>query len=271
VPNLVANLRVDQQWGFAGISAGLTNVSGAYYGGVGGLNAASNVPPFGGVANGHPADQYGWAVAGGAKFNLAGGDAAGFNACYAEGGTGFCTNNTAFTLYNSNTSVGAGWLSDGVFSVGPGGGGTQVELTRVWSALAFYEHIWGPRWRTSWFGGYVNVDYGRDATNFILQRTPGGLLACGVPSFGLAANSTVLLLPGNSCSPDYDFWEVGSRTQWNPVPQLDIGLEVLYSKRNTAFKGAAVVPASGSRPPVFALDDQDAWSVMFRWQRNFFP
>ena len=53
------------------------------------------------------------------------------------------------------------------------------------------------------------------------------------------------------------FWEAGTRTQWNPVPQLDIGLELLYSRRNTAFKGAAVVPANGSRPVVFALDDQD--------------
>ena len=55
-------------------------------------------------------------------------------------------------------------------------------------------------------------------------------------------------LPGNSCSPNYSFFEVGSRTQWNPVPQLDIGLEVLYTKHNTAFKGPGVVPANGSRP-----------------------
>ena len=67
------------------------------------------------------------------------------------------------------------------------------------------------------------------------------------------------------------FWEVYTRTQWNPVPQLDIGLEVLWSRRNTAFKGAAVVPANGSRPAVFALDDQDVFSTMFRWQRNFYP
>ena len=51
--------------------------------------------------------------------------------------------------------------------------------------------------------------------------------------------SAITLLPGNSCSPDQSFWEAGTRTQWNPVPQLDIGLEVLYSQRNTAFKGVA--------------------------------
>jgi hypothetical protein len=261
VPDIIANLRVDQAWGFAGISAALHDVSGAYYG----VNTAGNVVPFGGVANGHPEDKYGWALAGGAKFNLPGGDMIGFNVCYAEGAPGFCTNNAVFTLYNSNTSVGAGWIADGVFA-----NGTQIELTRVWSALGAYEHIWNPKWRTSFFGGYVNVNYNDNATALIQQRLPGVAVGCGRAAIAPAL-STIQPLPGNSCSPDYDFWEAGTRTQWNPVPQLDIGLEVLYSKRNTAFKGPAIVPASGSRPPVFVLDDQDAWSAMFRWQRNFYP
>jgi Porin subfamily len=255
VPDVIANLRVDQQWGFAGISAALHDVSGAYF----------QTPNS--VVNGHPDDKYGWAVAGGAKFNLAGGDAAGFNICYARGAPGFCANNSAFQLYNSNTSVGLAWTSDGVF-----GTGTQIELTQVWSALAFYEHIWNPRWRTSWFGGYVNIDYNSNATFLIQQRLPNLAAGCGPGVAPLAVTVTALTpLPGNACSPDWDYWEIGSRTQWNPVPQLDIGLEVLYSKRNTAFKGAAIVPANGSRPPVFVLDDQEAWSAMVRWQRNFYP
>src|SRR5215471_8300928 len=40
VPDIIANLRVDQQWGFAGISAALHDVSGAYYF----PNAANNLP-----------------------------------------------------------------------------------------------------------------------------------------------------------------------------------------------------------------------------------
>jgi hypothetical protein len=66
------------------------------------------------------------------------------------------------------------------------------------------------------------------------------------------------------------------------VPQLDIGLEVLYSRRNTAFKGNGIytgavanpgnlVAVNGSRPQVFIFDDQEVWSAMFRWQRNFYP
>ena len=159
----------------------------------------------------------------------------GFNVCYAEGAPGFCTNNAVFTLYNSNNSVGVGWIADGVFA-----NGTQIELTRVWSALAAYEHIWNPKWRTSVFGGYVNVDYNGNATALIQQRLPGVAAGCGVAAIAPAL-STIQPLPGNSCSPDYGFWEAGTRTQWNPVPQLDIGLEVLYSKRNTAFKGPAIV------------------------------
>ena len=76
---------------------------------------------------------------------------------------------------------------------------------------------------------------------------------------------------GNACSPNFSFFEVGSRTQWNPVPQLDIGLEVLYTHLNTAYKGAGIYPANGSRPAVTSIDDQNIWSAMFRWQRNFYP
>jgi hypothetical protein len=255
VPEVVANLRVDQPWGFAGVSAALHDVSGAYY-------QSPNS-----VVNGHPADKYGWAVAGGAKFNLAGGDAAGFNVCYTEGAPGFCSKNNFYQLYDSNTSVGLGWIADGVF-----GTGTQIELTRVWSALAFYQHIWSPRWRTSWFGGYVNVDYNSNATALIQQRMANLPAGCGPGVAPLATTFTAVTpLPGNGCSPDVSYWEAGSRTQWNPVPQLDIGLEVLYSQRNTAFKGPGIVPATGSRPPVFLLDDQSVWSAMVRWQRNFYP
>jgi hypothetical protein len=253
VPDLVANLRVDQAWGFAGVSVALHDVSGAYF-----LTPNS-------VNNGHPDDKYGWAVAAGAKFNIQGGDAVGFNACYTVGAPGFCTNNGVYQLYNNNTAVAMGWVADGIF-----GTGTQVELTQAWSALAFYEHIWNPKWRTAFGGGYVSVDYNANATTLILQKTAGAAAACGVLPVGAATNA-ISLLPGNGCSPDVSFWEAYMRTQWNPTPQLDIGLEILYSRRNTAFKGPGIVPPAGSRPTVFALDDQDVWTGMVRWQRNFYP
>ena len=44
-------------------------------------------------------------------------------------------------------------------------------------------------------------------------------------------------MSGNSCNPDYGIYEIGTRTQWNPVPLLDIGFELLYTGPITAYKG----------------------------------
>jgi hypothetical protein len=55
------------------------------------------------------------------------------------------------------------------------------------------------------------------------------------------------------------------------VPQLDIGLELLYTHVNTAYKGVGTTLTNGSRPPVTLIDDQNVWSAMLRWQRNFYP
>ena len=266
VPDVVANLRVDQAWGFAGISVALHDASGAYYNTAPVVNACAVTGNC--VNNGHPEDKYGWALAGGAKFNLPGGDMIGFNVCYAEGASGYCTNQGAFQLYNNSSSVSLGWIADGVFAQG-----TQIELTKVWSALAAYEHIWNPKWRTAVGGGYVNVDYNGTANNLMLARIPGAAVACGVPAAAGGGVANFTLLAGNSCNPNYSFWEAFTRTQWNPVPQLDIGMELLYQRNNTAFKGPATLAANASRPAVLngLISDQDVWSAMFRWQRNFYP
>jgi hypothetical protein len=254
MPDVVINGRVDQAWGYVGVSAALHDASGSYYGNPNNVN------------NGHPADKLGWTVAVGGKLNLPGGDMVGINGCYAEGASGYCTRQGAAQLYNASTSVGVGWITDGVFA-----SGTQVELTKVWSVLAAYEHLWNARWRTSWFGGYVNVDYNDTATGILNSALVAGS-ACARPFAGLVGNlSAVRADPGNSCNPDYSFYEIGSRTQFNPVPQLDIGLEILYSHHNTAYKGAALYTANAPRPAVTLIDDQNVWSAFFRWQRNFYP
>ena len=120
------------------------------------------------------------------------------------------------------TGWGSAWIADGVFA-----NGTQIELTKVWSALAAYEHIWNPKWRTAVGGGYVNVDYNGTATNLINAQLPGaGPANCGVAAAAGEALTAFTPAVGNSCSPDNSFWEAYTRTQWNPVPQLDIGMEV---------------------------------------------
>jgi hypothetical protein len=78
-------------------------------------------------------------------------------------------------------------------------------------------------------------------------------------------------LAGNTCDPSFSFWQAGTRTQWNPVEQLDIGLELLYTRLNTAYAGPAQVDPVAPQGTVFEIADQDVWSVLFRFQRNFFP
>jgi hypothetical protein len=89
---------------------------------------------------------------------------------------------------------------------------------------------------------------------------------------GFGPASTAGIVAVSNCNPDYSFWQVGSRTQWNPHPDLDVGVDVLWTHLNTAYKGTATLAASGARPSgVYTIDDQDILSVMFRIQRNFLP
>src|SRR5262249_37262622 len=262
----VGALRIDQAWGYAQIAAALHDASGAYY-----LSPDSNL-------NGHPDDKLGFAVTGGFTLNdILGfkGDQFGMQAAYAQGAAGYVTRvNTPVLVFDAHNNVGANWVTDGVFDTGG-----SIQLTTVWGINGFVQHFWNPRWRTSVYGGYVEVDYNQTATNIINSHLAGaaGTIVCGVP----VANAVTTPiggnpLVGNSCSPNNSWWQLGSRTQWNPHPDLDIGVDVLWSHLNTAFRGpVAAIAASGARPGCVSaiggcqVDDQDVLSVMFRIQSNF--
>ena len=47
---------------------------------------------------------------------------------------------------------------------------------------------------------------------------------------------------GNSCSPNFSFWQVGSRTQWNITRDFYMGVDVTYTHLNTAYQGANPIP-----------------------------
>src|SRR5262249_44146898 len=143
-----------------------------------------------------------------------------------------------------------------------------------WGINGAVQHLWTPKWRTSIYGGYIEVDYNAAATAIINSHLPGaaGTTPCGVPGAGAVTGPTVSAAAGNSCSPNASWWQLGSRTQWNPHPDLDVGVDVLWTHLNTAYKGPATLPVNGARPGgPYLLDDQDVVSVMFRVQRNFLP
>src|SRR5262245_8510345 len=140
MPDIVVQLRVDQAWGYAAVAGALHDVAGAYWG-------TGNL-----VTNGHPADKKGWAINAGALFNLGGGDKIGFGAQYSEGAAGYGSAGGQWSILNPGTSVGFGFQMDGIFDTGG-----EIELTRVWNVIAFYEHVWIARWKTSFYGGYVQT------------------------------------------------------------------------------------------------------------------
>jgi hypothetical protein len=190
------------------------------------------------------------------------------------GAIGYVQSANNWNMYRSSNSIAAAWAADGIFATG-----TDIELTTAWSINAAYQHVWNAKWKTSVYGGYVQVHYNDTAKAMINSALPAGNV-CNPGAFaGVAGNFTGWApLPGNSCNPDYSFYQVGSRTQWNPVPLLDIGLDVFYTRVNTAFKGPVNFAAAGARPACTntafnscSADDQGILSALFRWQRNFYP
>jgi hypothetical protein len=272
MPDIVGNLRIDQNWGYAGISGAVHKVAGGYYGGTAsaGFTGTANVR--------NPDDKYGWAVGVGGMVNLpwiGPGDSIGANFVYSKGAVAYATKGGNWQIFDGN-SVGVGWITDGLFdNVGVCGGATPrcgIDLTNAWSVNAAFEHFWNPRWRTSLYGGFTRVWYNQEATNIANQHMPTppvGALVCGVPVLGAVwpplpiANGV-----GNSCTPNFSFYQIGSRTQWNVTSNFYMGVDVTYTHLNTAWQGPS--PASPTTFPT-SIDDQHVWSGIFRMQHSFVP
>jgi len=231
-PDIVANLRVDQAWGSAQIMGALHEVGGRYYTGTGAPALTS-----------HPDDKWGWAVGGGLTLKMPwdSKDTLSGVIAYAKGATGYVAfgNSATNTVHRQGNATGV--MTDAVYNTNLG----SVELTTAWGGTVAFEHYWTPSLRTSAIFGYLNVSYSDTAKAQIAVSNCGG--------------STV------NCDPDYSLWRLASRTMWNPVRNLDVGVEVAYTKLNTAFAGRTTTLATG----VANNEDQSYWSAAFRVQRNF--
>ena len=266
VPDIIGNLRLDQAWGYIGLSGALHQLRAAYY------NTPSLTP------NGHPANVWGWAGAIGGMLNLPNGDSIGFNFAYSVGAAGYATKGGSWQLYNSNNSVGVGWLVDGLFDNTAPNAFSSIQRTTVWSINAGGEHRWTPQLATSVYGGYTSVSYNAIAQSIIAVHLPGaaGTIPCGVPVAGAVWPPLAIAVgSGNRCSANFSFWQVGSRTEWAVTPDrgLRVGVDVTYTHLNTAFKGTSpgLYPVTGAQPANNTLADQSIWSAIFRVQREFYP
>ncbi len=220
VPDVVGNLRIDQAWGSA-------QVMGAYHQ----LRATSSLSYS---PTRLDANDSAWAIGAGLKFNvpmLGHGDYVIVQGNYSVGVLSYVGQgiNGGFNLNNNDgTFHSVAQAYDAVFVNG------GLDRTSAWSVTGGFEHFWAPQWKTSLYGAYGQLNYS-DAASTVLA---GGV---------------------TGVSADWNYGQIGSRTTWTPVSNLDLSLEVMYNRLNTAFGNVA------------GFEDKDWFSGIFRVQRNFYP
>jgi hypothetical protein len=257
--DIVGNIRIDQAWGSAQISAAAGDRSAGYFtGAVGGIPA--------GEGQGHPDDKWGWAASAGLRLNapmIGPGDYFQIQGIYSEGMTGYLaqTPGGAAQNYWTGSSVGYGFWSDGVYTHAGtvGGTGGEVELTTGWSVVGSYEHFWTPSLRTSLYGSYVELKYNDVARGAICTTQ-------------VAVSSA--FQGGANCNPNWSAWNIGTRSQWNITKDLYVGLDVIYLKLNSANTGTGLLTTatSGAKPAgVYTVTDQDTWAATWRIHRDIVP
>jgi hypothetical protein len=269
-PDIVGALRYDQSWGSVQVMGAIHDASGGYYG------SGSPLTPAG-----HPGDTIGWAVGVGGIFQtpfITQGDYFEVETNYSQGAVGYNLaanngNNGGYFWYKGGQSIGLGLLTDGVYgcttaaglggacvTAGPGGAvinGSSMQLTSVWSVNAAYDHFWTPALRTSLYADYFDIRYNGTAAALI--------------DFGMA--NPFAFTNGN---PNWQAWQIGSRTQWNVTPAFYLGVEVLYTKLQTGFNGLGSTLTTAPQPGCaglcrVAIEDQNTFSFTFRAHRDFLP
>jgi len=262
-PDILGNLRIDQAWGSAQVMGGIHDASATYYG------TSTNT--------GNPANAMGWVLGAGIKLNapmVGPGDyfSAQFN--YAEGAYGYVNDGATLAAPgaggNANTAAGSysyfgggttakyalGVISDAAYGASP----DSIHLTTVWGANAGYEHFWNKSWQTSVYGTYTKTTY----------NTLGNLAVC-------AAEATAFTgLTGGTCNNNFNYWDVGTRTQWNIDSQTYMGLDVIYQKLDTAMSGdtaTVLTPSATSTQPtaVRTFGNEGQVVIQARIHRNFYP
>ncbi len=226
MPDVVANLRVDQAWGSAQIMGALHDVGGGYYGTTVGGGACTGAVGTGNTCNGHPGSELGFAVGAGIKVNfpmIGPGDYFQAQVNYTEGATRYAALTPAGGggpgIFNGGTEFGVGFFTDGVFcgsatagvpngagcSGATGAGFNQsLQLTTAWSAQAAYEHFWTPSLRTSLVGAYTDVSYNGQASANMCT----GTVSAGAATAGSISNITNC----GAGSFDWSHYSISSRT-----------------------------------------------------------
>ncbi|GAC1332544.1 MAG: porin [Beijerinckiaceae bacterium] len=231
IPDIVGNLRVDQEWGSVQLSGAAHQLRTTLYPTAApvGLGAFGTPLAFGNPAGGvfvggagfatNPAqtsNDFGFAVQAGIKLNvpqIAPGDTFYLQGTYERGATGYILgNNLAYTggfwasSLNYGNGVAAtpssnGWVKsafdDCAYTVFG-----RCEQQQGFAVISAFKHFWAPTWSSAIFGSYMQV---REAA------------AAQVPVLG-----NVLGIP------NFKEYRIGTNLVWTPVKGFDIGAEFMY-------------------------------------------
>ncbi|QUS40334.1 porin [Tardiphaga alba] len=267
IPDVVANLRLDQAWGSLHFGAAMHTITPGFYAGA---YSAAGTGGFaaGNSGTGHPDDSYGFAVNGAVEFkNLptGAGDSLKLEATYAKGaakyamagGTTDSTGGGRFAKADAN-SIAFGYVLDGVYGLNG-----QIQQSEAWSVVGFYEHYWNPAWRTSLFGSYSHISYGDGGNAILAAAFDAGRLA------GTGSNNGSL--NGSTGNFDFGIAQIGTRTAWTPVKNLTFSAEFTYTRLEQQLGGTFSGSVSGRANPQggYALQDQSIYNGSFQVLRSF--
>ncbi|MDE2362239.1 MAG: porin [Hyphomicrobiales bacterium] len=245
MPDVVANLRLDQPWGSAQIMGAVHQTSGA-------LNASAlgifGGTPYSGLATYAPTRAMGFAIGGGLKFNLdmlSPGDVLWLQAIYAKGAIGYASGSNLAYVGGVDTStsygVGLARISSGNGYNGAGTADTDCIYdtsgscgqSKALAITAALRHYWTPTISSTLSGSYYRVTY------------PGSVLN---PALSAAVINTgsVPFVTGYT---NFTETRLATGLEWNPIKNFGIGAEVEWehgvTSRPIGLASDAVLQAVG--------------------------
>lgn len=264
--HLVANVRVDQSWGFAALHGLIGNNSlrndfavpgagfasstlgGSFNNGAGSLASTGTATPLLGSAT-----VGGYAIGVTAKINLpmlAAGDSLFLTANYTKGMLGAITGNN-FNVQSvpaGHRFLGGIQRSDSGIVITSGNGTLAspytLGSTTGWNVAALLTHYWAPQWRSNFAAGYIEIN---PPTVAISSATTNNGFQWGKGKFWTLAGSII----------------------YSPAKDFDIGLELQYASmknqiQNLTAANAAAFLAAGSP----GLKD-NSFALKMRIERQF--
>ena len=251
MPDVVGNIRTAGTWGSVQLSGAIHQIRDVSAGLIGGITPVLN--PITGLPNAAFADtEYGFAVALETGINLpwiSPGDSAWLALTYTDGALGYILGGRSdgINVINFTTLP----LSDAFANPVTG----DLEKTKAYSVAGGFTHYWTPEFRSSIFGSYARFEVPGSAT-FVVPVNAATIDA------GTAGTAVGFV--------DFNEYRLGANTFWSPVPLLNLGIEVLYTKLDP--KGRVFIPVTniagatiGGKPS----SGEDIWEGRIRVQRDF--